>query len=106
MVANAAIELVARRIAREFRPLRILLFGSYANKTATPDSDVDLLVILGFEGRAVDKSVEIRLKVRPPFPVDLLVKTPEQIQQRLKMGDSFIRDIIEHGQVLYEADHA
>lgn len=96
---------VGRRIADEYHPERILLFGSYAWGAPTPDSDVDLLVILPFEGKAVAKSVEMRLKIRPPFPVDLLVQTPEKIRERLALGDPFIRSIVDEGKVLYEADH-
>jgi len=104
MITMKQIENVSRRIAEEFHPQRILLFGSYAWGTPSPDSDVDLLVILPFEGKAVVKSVEIRLKVRPTFPMDLLVRTPEGIQERLMLGDSFIQSILEKGKVLYEAD--
>jgi hypothetical protein len=57
---------------------------------------VDLLVILPFEGKAVAKSVEMRLKIKPPFPVDLLVRTPEKIHERLALGDPFIRSILEN----------
>ena len=100
------IEDVGRRIADEFQPERVLLFGSYAWGAPTEDSDVDLLVILPFDGKAVAKSVEMRLKIRPPFPVDLLVRTPEKIRERLALGDPFIRSILEEGKVLYEAHHA
>ncbi|MHC4546815.1 MAG: hypothetical protein ACYSYL_20235 [Planctomycetota bacterium] len=61
--------------------------------------------IIPFEGRSVDKSVEIRMKLRPQFPVDLLVRTPEKVQQRIEMGDGFMREIVEEGKVLYEADN-
>jgi len=104
MVTMEQIEEVSRRIAREFRPERIVLFGSYASGRPTPDSDVDLLVVLPFEGKPVFKSVEIRLKVRPPFPMDLIVRTPEKVRERVGMGDGFMRDILENGRVLYEAD--
>jgi len=97
------IEDVSRRIADEFHPERVLLFGSYAWGVPSEDSDVDLLVILPFDGKAVAKSVEMRLKIRPPFPVDLLVRTPEKIRERLALGDPFIRSILEEGKVLYEA---
>jgi predicted nucleotidyltransferase len=106
MTTRATINEVCQRIAREFHPERIILFGSHAGGAPGPDSDVDLLVILPFEGRSVDKSVEIRLKVLPPFPVDLLVRTPEQVRQRVAMGDTFMQDILERGTVLYEADDA
>jgi uncharacterized protein len=94
------------RIAREFRPRRIVLFGSYARGNATADSDVDLLIVLPYEGRAADKSVEIRLKLRPSFPIDLIVRTPEKVRERLQMGDTFLLDIMENGRVLCEADDA
>jgi len=99
------IQEVSRRIAAEFHPDRILLFGSYAWGVPSPDSDVDLLVILPFEGKAVAKSVEMRLKIRPPFPVDLLVRTPDRVRERLALGDPFIRGIVEKGKILYDASH-
>ena len=104
MVDPKSIGEVGERIAREFHPDRIVLFGSHAHGTAGEDSDVDLLVIMPFEGKAVAKSVEIRLKVRPGFPLDLLVRTPEKVRERLAMGDGFMREILETGKVLYEAD--
>jgi uncharacterized protein len=104
MVAMNEIERFGRRIGEEFGAEKVILFGSYAQGTAKQDSDVDLLIVTAFEGRSVDKSVQIRLKLRPMFPVDLLIRTPEKIQQRLEMGDQFIKDILQGGKVLYEAD--
>lgn len=66
---------------------------------------MDLLVITPFEGSSVKKSVEIRFKLRPSFPMDLLVRTPEKVRERLDMGDGFIREIITKGKPLYEAKH-
>ncbi len=105
MATMAEIEELARRIVREFHPQRVVLFGSHAEGAAAGESDVDLLVIMPLEGSEIDKSVEIRLKLDPRFPVDLLVRTPEAIRRRLAMGDTFLRDILEHGKVLYAADH-
>ena len=104
MVGMKQIRQLSRRIAHEFKPRRIVLFGSYAAGTPTADSDVDLLVVLPHEGRSVEKSVEMRLKLRPAFPLDLLVRTPETVRRRIAMGDTFLRDIMENGKVLYEAD--
>ena len=92
-------------MAEEFKPERIVLFGSYARGKPTPDSDVDLLVVMGHRGRPADQSVEIRLRLRPPFPLDLLVRSPKTVQKRLALGDSFLKEILEKGQVLYEAHH-
>jgi len=105
MVMMSEIEELGRRIGETFHPQRVVLFGSYARGNPTPDSDVDLLIIAPHEGKPVNKSVEIRMKIRPRFPVDLIVRTPEKVLERLKMGDDFIRDILETGKVLYEADN-
>jgi len=105
MVSMGKIRSLARRIAREFRPRRVILFGSYARGTPTEDSDVDLLVVMPFKGSPAYKSAEVVMKVRPPFPVDLLVRTPQTVRRRLAMGDCFMREILERGKVLYEADH-
>lgn len=105
MAAINEIELFGRRVGEEFGAEKVILFGSYAQGTSGPDSDVDLLIVASFEGRSVDKSVEIRLKMRPAFPIDLLVRTPEKIRQRLEIGDNFIKDILTEGKVLYEADN-
>jgi len=104
MVAIDTIREFSQRIGREFEAERVVLFGSYARGTVTEDSDVDLLIICRFEGRSVDQSVRIRMKLRPQFPVDLLVRTPEKVCQRIEMGDDFLREILEEGKVLYEAD--
>ena len=104
MVRMNQIEEFGQRIGREFGADRVILFGSYAQGSVSEDSDVDLLVIAPFDGRSVDKSVEIRMKLRPQFPVDLLVRTPEKVRQRIQMGDNFMREILEEGKVLYEAD--
>jgi len=104
MVAINQIKRFSRQIGEQFHAERVILFGSYAQGNATADSDVDLLVIVPFKGRSVDKSVEIRMKLRPQFPIDILIKTPEKVHQRIQMGDDFIREILEKGKVLYETD--
>lgn len=98
------IHTLAQDIAHKFHPQKIVLFGSYAYGTPTCDSDVDLLVIMRTHLRPVDQAVAIRRAVDAPFPMDLLVRTPEQLEQRLHLGDSFVKDILSRGTVLYEAD--
>jgi len=105
MTSMQRIREFSRRLAAEFRPQRIILFGSYASGRPTADSDVDLLIIMPFEGKAAAKSVEMRLKLRPGFPLDLLVRTPEMVRSRLEIGDGFMKHILDKGKVLYEADH-
>lgn len=105
MVHMDSIREIADRIAQAFNPEQIILFGSYAYGTPTSDSDVDLLIILPFEGKAPRKSLEILNHVNPGFAVDILVRTPEQIQQRLAWNDFFLQEIIDKGKVLYETAH-
>jgi predicted nucleotidyltransferase len=103
MVDFKDIQALADRIAERFHPERIILFGSYAAGTAGPDSDVDLLVVLPFEGKTWKMASTIRHNTRPSFPTDLLVRTPQQLSQRLAMNDVFMRDITQKGKMLYEA---
>jgi len=103
MVAMNQIEEFGRKIGEEFGAQRVILFGSYARGNAGPDSDVDILVIGSFRGRSVDTSVEIQMKLRPAFPVDLLVRTPEKVRERIAMGDTFMQEVLRQGKTLYEA---
>ena len=105
MVAMNEIEEFGRRVGREFGAERVILFGSYADGTAAEDSDVDLLVVCFYEGKSVDQSVKIRMELRPKFPLDLLVRTPEKVRQRIEMGDDFMQEILHEGKILYEADN-
>lgn len=89
------------RIAEEFHPDKIILFGSYAYGTPHEDSDVDLLVVMPARNQH-DQAVRIRWRLAAPFPVDLLVRTPYQMNWRLKEGESFTTTIVTKGKVLYE----
>ena len=106
MVALSAIEEVAGLIAEKFNPERIVLFGSYATGTAGPDSDVDLLVILPFEGKSFWKSLEIANLVDPPFAMDLLARRPDDTAKRYALGDPLIKEALDLGKVLYERNSA
>jgi predicted nucleotidyltransferase len=96
------IEAYCRVVAREFQPQKIILFGSYAADSATPDSDVDLVVVMPFSGNATDQVVKIRGRAEAPFPMDLLVWKPGRIRRR----DSFTQAVIKEGRVLYDSRRA
>ena len=101
-VSESLPEAVAH-LVHELRPERIVLFGSYAYGTPTPDSDVDLLVIMQTRASSADRSWAVsRLLLPRPFPVDILVRTPQEVQRALEKGDFFIREILTRGRVLYE----
>jgi predicted nucleotidyltransferase len=97
---------IVRRIVTVFAPQKIILFGSYAYGTPSVDSDVDLLVIQKTNLQRVERSVAISELILPrPFPVDILVKTPNEIQEALNKNDPFIKEIISRGRVLYKQSH-
>jgi len=87
-----------------FHPQKVFLFGSYVYGEPTGDSDVDLLVAMETPLRGVDQAVEIRKAVDLPFLADLMVRTPQQIAERLALGDVFLHEVVTKGVVLYEAD--
>jgi len=106
MTSMRNIRYFSKRIAEEYKPRQIILFGSYAYGNPGPDSDVDLLVILRSKTKDTGKAVEMRLKLHPDFPLDLLVRSPMAIRKRIAMGDCFMKEILEKGKVLYEAHSA
>jgi predicted nucleotidyltransferase len=91
----------ARAIAEEFQPEKIILFGSYAYGTPHDDSDVDLLVVMPARNQ-LDQAYRIRRAVRAPFPMDLIVRTPARVRQRLEEGESFLTTVMSKGKVIYE----
>src|SRR5437764_7417260 len=96
----SAINRFARQIVERFRPEKIILFGSYANGRPTPDSDVDLLVVMPTRNQLeqavrIDEAIEER-----GFPLDLLVRTPKALADQLNGGDSFLQEIVSRGKVL------
>ncbi|MGH9325297.1 MAG: nucleotidyltransferase domain-containing protein [Terriglobia bacterium] len=102
MVDENSIAKLTEHIVREFQPDKIILFGSYAHGQSRADSDIDLLVLLPFEGKAFRKSLEILNRVAPEFPVDLLARNPADTARRYAEGDPLIREALDHGRVLYE----
>ena len=105
MVDRAQIRKFSRAVAQRFRPNKIVLFGSYAYGKPTPDSDVDLLVVMPCKGRPLDAALDVRLAVEAGFPLDLIVRTPAEVRRRLALGDFFLREIVDKGIVLYEGAH-
>ena len=102
MVKLNDIQELADRIVHEFEPDQIVLFGSHARGTAASHSDVDLLVVLPFEGKGFWKSIEIINRIDAPFPLDLMAYRPEVVARRYAQGDPLIREAMDHGKVLYE----
>lgn len=92
-----------KRIAETLHPEKIILFGSYAYGNPTPDSDVDLLVVMKTDASSRDRSWAVsRLMIPRPFAVDILVRTPKEIRQERTKGNFFVEEIYSQGIILYE----
>jgi len=103
---HAALPSIVDQITHNFSPTRIILFGSYAHGYQKEDSDLDILVVLPYEGKSLDKSVEIlsSLDPYPDVPVDLITIRPEEMSRKYDEGDPLIREVCESGVTLYEQD--
>ena len=94
---------VVRRIVEALDPEKLVLFGSYAYGTPTPDSDVDLFVVMNTTASRLERYLAVSRLLDPrPFPVDIIVRTPGEITDALTKGDIIIGEILSLGQVLYE----
>ncbi len=94
-----------QKIARQYRPDKIILFGSYAYGAPEMGSDVDLLVVKTTQEKFLKRSPVIRklLSWEEDAIISPLVLTPDEIAERLNRGDQFIAEILQRGKVLYEA---
>ena len=105
MVTREEIQATCDDIVREFAPLQIILFGSYAYGTPTEDSDVDLLVVMDIpKSEFTRKAIEIRQRISYRFGLDLLVRSPEEIAYRVSYNDWFLREVAEKGELLHGSD--
>lgn len=98
------IDKISKKIVDDFKPEKIILFGSYAWGEPDENSDVDLFIVKETKKRSVDRERELRLMLYGNnFPaLDLLVYTPEEIKRRLAMEDFFVKDILNKGEVIYD----
>ena len=94
---------IADRLKRSYRAEKVILFGSYATGDATEDSDVDLFIIALTNERFFERMASVRRLIRDlrnGLPIAPIVLTPEEIEERTKMGDQFIAEILEEGLTL------
>jgi predicted nucleotidyltransferase len=99
---QAQIDCMVKRIVKKFRPEQVILFGSHARGEAGPDSDVDLLVVMEFEGTARDQQLEIRLALHDILiPKDVVVTRPEDFAWRKDLVGTIEWPAAREGKVLY-----
>ena len=99
-----AIEQIVGRVVEQYRPERIILFGSYAHGTPDAGSDVDMLIVKDTQERPIDRRVTVRRIAYTPrrgLSFSPLVITPQELAKRLEIGDPFYHEIMAQGKVLY-----
>src|SRR5438477_7368597 len=93
---------MVKRIVNKFHPQQIILFGSHARGDAGPDSDVDLLVVMDFEGTARDKGLEVMQALHDILiPLDVIVISPEDFAWRKEVVGTIAWPAAREGRVLY-----
>jgi len=99
----AIIRTMTRRIVSRFHPDKVILFGSHARGTATPDSDLDLLVVMPVRGSKRETCIAIGTSLAAfGVPVDVMVSTPEELIERQGIPGTIERPAAREGKVLYE----
>lgn len=96
---------IVNEIRRGYRPEKIILFGSYAYGQPTRDSDIDLFIIKETDRPRRERFVEVSkllFKISNELSVEPLVFTPEELRERIVIGDPFILEIMQKGEVLYD----
>ena len=102
--ATKLIKVIVKKIRDNYNPEKIILFGSYAYGKPKKDSDIDLLIIKKTNARHIDRSTKVREILQEEnrlIAIEPLVYTPEEINQRLKIEDDFIKNIMNEGKILY-----
>lgn len=95
---------IMAQLIRLYRPQKIILFGSLAKGDINEGTDIDLFIIKSDAPKlGVDRIRELDAMIKYTLATDFIVYTPEEVEQRLKLGDPFIKGIIEEGKVLYDA---
>jgi len=94
---NVQIRTLTKTIKEKFNPQRIILFGSYGYGAPTASSDIDLFVIMNTSLPVKKQAFLIRRELQSSIPLDIIVRTPEQVEERLKLGDFFVKKVMEQG---------
>ena len=104
-ITPGKIQNVVNKIVKKFDVEKIILFGSFATNNHNQDSDLDLLIIKNTNLPRVKRGKEIRKQLWGiGIPVDIVVYTPEEIQEWENISNSFINNVLEEGKLVYEKE--
>lgn len=102
-VKSSLINAVIKRLVDNLDVVKIILFGSYASGRPDKDSDLDIFIVVNTKEKGLKRYAMVSELLEPrKMPIDIIVKTPEEVRKRTKMFDPFIRNILKDGKVLYE----
>jgi len=102
MIGEIEIQNAVKKIVQNYKPEKIYLFGSFAWGNPNKDSDVDFFITKNTNERRFDRQLEVRRIIKGDLPVDILVYSNQEVQERLSLGDFFIREILNKGKLLYD----
>ena len=100
---EAHVQEATNRLVSAFRPVRVVVFGSYARGDARPGSDMDLLVVLPEVENKREAAIAMRRVLSDlSVPHDVHVTTPEEIERRGWIVGTLLREALRDGQTVYE----
>ncbi|MBI4679231.1 MAG: nucleotidyltransferase domain-containing protein [Elusimicrobia bacterium] len=103
---QTVLDSIVSRLRRDYPPQKVILYGSYAYGSPTPDSDLDLLIVIDTPENFWDRSFRVCRLVSDLCgltPFQPLVLTPAELSNRLAVGDQFLQEIVAKGRVLYDS---
>jgi len=95
------IDYISRQIIRKYHPEKIILFGSAAGGTFSPDSDLDFFIIKDDPRPGGERITDVAGMFEHTVATDVLVYTPEEVELSLKWGDPFVKEVLSQGRVIY-----
>lgn len=101
MISRKRLSGIVHSIVERCSPEAIILFGSHAYGKPTSGSDIDLFIVANIEGLASERIRIVRRAIREDIPVDVVVRTPEEVERALSGRDWFVKEVFAKGKVLY-----
>lgn len=98
----AEIEYILRQIIDKYKPIKVILFGSAGRGEYEECSDLDFLIIkedVPFYG--LERMRELDNLIERNIAADMLVYKPEELDERVRLGDPFVKTILKEGRILY-----